>query len=136
MSSPKDKWQLFATDFTDSNWDTAGVHVPPEVALAIVNAADKDEKVRLYNECINAGMTARDENDQLKEWDREASGKRHKKNGAKVSESILEKHGRWQDEADDQWSHRPGLAKDIVAQNIAEYEDNHWTTIRKYINKK
>ena len=93
----------------------AGVHVPPEVALAIVNATDKDEKVRLYNECINAGMTARDENDQIKEWDREDSGKRHKKNGAKVSESILEKHGRWQDEADDQWSHRPGLAKDIVA---------------------
>jgi hypothetical protein len=136
MSSPKDIWQLFATDFTDGNWDTAGVHVPPEVALAIVNAVDRDEKARLYNECIDAGLTARDENDQLKEWDKEASNKRHKKDGAKVSENILEKHRRWQDEADESWSHRPALAKNAVAQIIAEHEDNHWTTIRKYINKK
>jgi len=85
MLSPEDKWQLFATDFTDGNWETAGVHVPTEVALAIVNTADRDEKVRLYNECINAGITARDESDQLKEWDREACSKRHRKNGAKVN---------------------------------------------------
>ena len=136
MSSHKDKWQIPKLDFTDGNWDTAGVQVPPEVALAIVNATDRDEKVRLYNECIDAGLTARDENNQLKEWDKEARNKRHKKNGAKVNESILEKHRRWQDEADEIWSHRPVLAKDTVAEIIAEHEDNHWTTIRKYINKK
>jgi len=81
------------------------------------------------------GYSADLEKEQLEEWDREASSKRHKENGAQVSDSILERHARWQEEAEDIWKYTSDLSIPDTAKRIAEHEDHSWHTIKKYIKK-
>ena len=138
MPLPEDLRQLFKVDYTEL--------YSPEIKLPRF-LTDEFNKVLLSRDAVAINKyyqgvvlpycySADLERKEVEKLDREANSKRHKKNGAKVNESILEKHGRWQDEADYKWSRCPGLSKDTVAQILAKNEDNHWTTIRKYINKK